>query len=185
MWFSSWSKIGQMLLVGLIFYVALVFLLRISGKRSLAKMNMFDFVVTVALGSMLANVALAGTPLIDALFAISMLLGLQYLISWLSVHYDKFDEFIKPPPTLVMYDGEYIERALTKARVSPRELDENIRQNGFTSKDDVFAVILETTGELSVIGRTDTENNDFSALEMVDCGQTTTVFSEDSADEES
>ena len=178
MWTSDFNKIVQMLLIGAIFYVVLVLLLRLSGKRSLAKMNMFDFVVTVALGSILANIALAGTPLVDGILAIALLLGLQYLISWLSVHYDSFDRFIKPEPTLLFYNGEYIPKALKKERVSQRELDENIRGNGFTGKSEVFAVVLETTGELTVIGQQEAEREDFSAMELVFCGETKTEFSQ-------
>lgn len=176
MWMSDWSKIGQMLLIGLIFYVTLVFFLRIAGKRSLAKMNMFDFVVTVALGSILANVALAGTPLIDGVVVIILLLGLQYTVSWISVHYDKFDRFIKPAPILLFYDGEYIEKALKAERVSQREVDENIRSNGFTGKSEVFAIVLETTGDLTVIGQQEAERKDFSAMELVVCEDVQTPF---------
>ncbi len=177
MWASDLNKIFEMLLIGAIFYVVLILLLRLFGKRSLAKMNMFDFLVTVALGSILANIALAGTPLLDGILAIAMLLGLQYLISWLSVHYESFDRFIKPEPALLFYSGEYIEKALKRERVSHRELDENIRANGFTGKSDVFAIVLETTGELTVIGQKSAEREDFSALELVFCGETKTEFS--------
>ena len=58
MLFDSWAGLGRTLLVGPLAYVALVLLLRISGKRTLTKLNAFDLVVTVALGSTLATVQL-------------------------------------------------------------------------------------------------------------------------------
>ncbi len=177
MWSSDASKIAQMLVIGALFYVTLVLLLRIAGKRSLAKMNMFDFVVTVALGSILANIALAGTPLVDGILAIALLLSLQYLISWLSVRSKAFDRLIKSEPALLFYNGNYIESALKKERVSEREVDENIRAKGFTGKSEVYAIVLETTGELTVIGRQEGERNDFSAMDLVFCGETETEFS--------
>ncbi|MDN6351638.1 MAG: hypothetical protein L0J69_08220 [Yaniella sp.] len=51
MWFESWSEIFRVVAVGAAAYVTLVIVLRVSGKRSLAKLNAFDLVVTVALGS--------------------------------------------------------------------------------------------------------------------------------------
>jgi uncharacterized membrane protein YcaP (DUF421 family) len=56
--FESWESIARTLLMTSLSYVTMVILLRISGKRTLAKMNAFDFVVTIALGSSLATVAL-------------------------------------------------------------------------------------------------------------------------------
>ena len=57
MFFDSWTALGRVLLVGTLAYVALVAILRISGKRTLTKLNAFDLVVTVALGSTLATIA--------------------------------------------------------------------------------------------------------------------------------
>src|SRR4051794_24742339 len=57
MFFHSWAALGRVLLVGPLAYVALVLLLRVSGKRTLTKLNAFDLVVTVSLGSTLATMA--------------------------------------------------------------------------------------------------------------------------------
>lgn len=57
--FQSWSGLGRVTIVGLTAYLALVLMLRVSGKRSLAKLNAFDLVVTVALGSTLATTLLS------------------------------------------------------------------------------------------------------------------------------
>ena len=57
--FNGWSVLGRTLLIGVLAYVSLVFMLRVSGKRTLAKMNAFDLVVTVAIGSTLATIVLS------------------------------------------------------------------------------------------------------------------------------
>ncbi|MDQ3601244.1 MAG: DUF421 domain-containing protein, partial [Actinomycetota bacterium] len=61
MWFDTWTDLGRVLIVGPLAYAALVAVLRISGARSLSKLNAFDLVVTVALGSTLATVLLNGS----------------------------------------------------------------------------------------------------------------------------
>ena len=73
-------------LLGIIFGASSLYLiLRISGKRTLAKMNAFDFVVTVALGSTLATVFLSkDIALAEGLFAFALLAGLQRIVAWLA-----------------------------------------------------------------------------------------------------
>ena len=80
MFFQGWT--GLWLVVGTLAYIALVLLLRISGKRTLAKFNAFDFVVTVALGSTLATILLNNSiALAEGILALALLIGLQYVIS--------------------------------------------------------------------------------------------------------
>jgi uncharacterized membrane protein YcaP (DUF421 family) len=57
--FSSWADLGRVLVVGPLAYVSLVLFLRVSGKRTLTKLNAFDLVVTSALGSTLATILLS------------------------------------------------------------------------------------------------------------------------------
>jgi uncharacterized membrane protein YcaP (DUF421 family) len=59
MFFEDWVGIGRVLIMAVIAYVTLIFLLQVSGKRTLAKMTAFDFIVTVAIGSLLANIILS------------------------------------------------------------------------------------------------------------------------------
>ena len=59
MFFDDWNGLLRTLVVGILAYIAIVVLLRVTGKRTLSKMNAFDFIVTVALGSTLATVLLS------------------------------------------------------------------------------------------------------------------------------
>lgn len=56
MFFSDSFSFTRILVVGILSYILIVFVLRVSGKRTLSKMNSFDFIVTVALGSVLASI---------------------------------------------------------------------------------------------------------------------------------
>jgi uncharacterized membrane protein YcaP (DUF421 family) len=91
MLFDSWSGLGRVVLVGTLAYAALVLVLRISGKRTLTKLNAFDLVVTVALGSTLATVLLSkSVALVEGVLAMVLLVLLQYAITWLSVRSPRF-----------------------------------------------------------------------------------------------
>ena len=83
MWFDSWSDILRVLLVGAAAYLTLVAVLRVSGKRTLAKLNAFDLVVTVALGSTLATILLTSSvSWSEGTVALVTLVGLQFLVTF-------------------------------------------------------------------------------------------------------
>ena len=86
MFLDSWSELIRLLVVGSLAYVGLVGFLRLSGKRTLTKMNAFDLVVTVALGSTLATVLLSkDVSLSEGLLAFTLLSALQYAVASLAV----------------------------------------------------------------------------------------------------
>ena len=86
--------------------VLLLLLLRVSGKRTLTKMNAFDLVVTVALGSTLATVLLTkSVALAEGLTAFMLLIFLQFVLTWLSVRSRAVSRLVKSEPTLLVYQG--------------------------------------------------------------------------------
>jgi len=102
MLFEGWTKIWQTAVTGVLAYVALVAFLRISGKRTLSKMNAFDLVVTVALGSTLAAILTSpDTLLAEGVVALGVLIALQYAVAWSSLRFAWFERVVKSTPTLL------------------------------------------------------------------------------------
>lgn len=154
MFFESWSGILRVLVVGPLAYAALVVLLRVSGKRTLAKLNAFDLVVTVALGSTLATIILSkSVALAEGVAAMFVLVGLQWLVAWFSVRSDRFGDLVRSEPTLLVRDGRFLEATLRRHRVRHDEVRAAARSSGLASPEEAAAVILETDGSLSVIRR--------------------------------
>ncbi|MEW5928600.1 MAG: YetF domain-containing protein [Gemmatimonadota bacterium] len=152
MFFNSWFDLLRVLLVGTAAYVALVGMLRVSGKRTLAKMNAFDLVVTVALGSTLATVLLSKeVALAEGLLAFATLIALQFGVAWLSVRSRRVQELVKSEPALLFFEGRYLDGALRRERVAREEVRSAIRAGGIASLEDVAAVVLETDGTFSVV----------------------------------
>lgn len=150
--FDSGYGLLRILVVAPLIYLALVLMLRVSGKRSLSKMNAFDFVVTVALGSMLASTILTkDVALLEGILGMCMLLLLQFIITWLSVRSERVSKLVKAEPTLLYHKGRYIDTNLRNTRVTPSEVKEATRVQGIGSMDDVVSVVLETDGSFSVI----------------------------------
>ena len=152
--FDNWDTILRTIIAAVVAYAGLVLILRVSGKRTLAKLNAFDWVVSVALGSTLATILLsADVALAEGLLALSLLVGLQWVVARTSMHWPGFKRAIRSEPRLLLKDGKILESALHAERVTEADLKEAIRNKGFGDLADVAAVVLETDGSFSVISR--------------------------------
>jgi hypothetical protein len=102
--------------VGVAAYVALIVALRVSGKRTLTKWNAFDFVVTIALGSVLATALTSSqVSLAQVVTAFVVLIALQFVITWLSVRSRLVRRWTKSRLRLLLRHGRFDERALKKS----------------------------------------------------------------------
>jgi uncharacterized membrane protein YcaP (DUF421 family) len=142
----------QTLAAAVLAYAALVAFLRISGKRTLAKWNAFDLVVTVALGSSLATAILSrDVPVMQGALAFAVLIALQYAVTWSSVRWRAVERFVKSEPVLLVFEGRLDEPAMKRSRVTREEIDAALRSQGIARAEDAAAVVLETEGSISII----------------------------------
>jgi len=152
--FDNWHALIRTLLVGMLAYTGVIVLLRLSGRRTLSKMNAFDLIVTVALGSTLATVLLnRNVTLAQGMLAFATLIGLQFIITWSSVRARWVRQLVTGEPALLFYRGAFLSQALRSARVTEDEVRASIRSAGVLSVDDIEAVVLETDGSFSVVRR--------------------------------
>lgn len=142
-------------------------LIRINGLRSLSKMSNFDFVMTIALGSLLASAATSSEwkPFIQALAAMASLFAVQWSMNELRVKWPAFRVFLQNRPVVLVRDGEFQTEAMHETRVSRADLYEKLRSANVSDISKVRAVILETTGDVSVVKG---EKLDPELLEEVD-----------------
>jgi uncharacterized membrane protein YcaP (DUF421 family) len=152
MFFDGWTSIGRTIATGVAAYAVLIAFLRISGKRTLSKMNAFDFVVTVALGSTLSTILVSrDVPLADGLAALATLIVLQFIVAWTSIRVPLLEKALKSAPSLLLHRGELVPEQLRRQRVSAEEVRAAVRSAGLPELRDAGAVILETDGSFSVI----------------------------------
>ncbi len=150
--FSGWAPIWRTLILGTFAYLAIVVMLRISGKRTLSKMNAFDFVVTVALGSTLASILTSATvSLVQGVIAFGLLILLQLVNTFLAVRSASYNRLIKAQPALLFFKGNFLMDALRAERVTKDEVLAAMRGQGFTEPGEVDAVVMETEGTLAVL----------------------------------
>lgn len=163
MWFETWSEIWRILLIGPAAYVALVVVLRTSGKRTLAKLNAFDLVVTVALGSTLATIFLsADVSWAEGVVALAVLAVLQFVVAGVTSRFPGSRSVLTSGPSLVLVDGRMRTEVLRRQRLTEAEVRQAVRAAGVGDLAEVAAVVLESDGSLSVI--TADRRGDASAL---------------------
>ena len=156
LFYNRWEDLARTLIVGVLGYVFLVGCLRWSGKRTLSKMNAFDLIVTVSLGSVLASLLLSkSVALAEGVVALSLLVGLQFAVTWTSVRVRWVRRFVTGEPLLLLDQGEFLPEALLHARVTEDEVCAAVRAAGIGPLNQVAAVVLETDGSFSVIQQSD------------------------------
>lgn len=162
------TALGRTLVVGLLAYGALVAMLRVSGKRTLSQLNAFDFIVTVALGSTLATILLSNdTSLAQGLVAFAVLAVSQLAITWASGRSERLAEAVKSEPTALLYRGRFLRDQMARERVLESELLAVLRANGIGDPSAVDLVVLETSGEFSVVPTLPDERSSAAAARSV------------------
>jgi uncharacterized membrane protein YcaP (DUF421 family) len=152
MFFDSWNNLANVVIGGTLVYVGAVILLRISGNRTMSKMNSFDLVVTIAFGSTLSSTLISSdVSLAKGGAALALLVLLQFVITWLARRSPAFRTLVTTRPTLLVEHGRFQQRAMTAVRVTEDEVHGALRQHGLGALALAAAVVLETDGSLSVV----------------------------------
>ena len=130
-----------------------IVLVRINGLRSFSKMTNFDFVMTVAIGSSLAGASQSSTwpAFVQILMAMAALFIVQYTAARLRRASDSIDTLIQNKPVLLMHNGIILYDALKSTRVAKDDLIAKLREANVLDFSQVRAVVLETTGDISVL----------------------------------
>lgn len=157
---TDFEPLLRIIVVGTISYVGLILLLRVSGKRTLASMNAFDFIITVTIGSAFGRILTAkGVSIAEALTTFVLLISLQYLVTYISIYSPKFSKMVSSQPTLLYYKGEFLNKNLRKERVKQQEVLSAVRSKKIKSLNNVEAVIFESNGSFSIIEKSPNDGN--------------------------
>ncbi len=151
---SGWPRLIEVGLNAVLFYIFIVVLVRMLGKRSTSQFDNFDWIVNIAVGSLAASgILLKNVATLDALAAIIVLSLCQYGTTWIVRHSKFAGKIVRATPTLLTHKGELLRDAMDHARVSEVELNSALRKAGLTDVSEANWVILESHGELTVIPR--------------------------------
>lgn len=147
----------QFPLRAVIVYVALLVLIRLSGKRTVGEFTPFDLVLMILLGNAMQN-AMVGpdTSVLGGLVVVATLLLLNAGIAMVSARSRKFERLVEGTPVVLVRNGRIFESALKAENVAPAALDESLRKAGCKNVAEVELAVLETDGQITVIARSQT-----------------------------
>lgn len=149
--FENWYYVGRAIVLSIVGFTALMTMLRLSGKRTLSKLNVFDFVFVVAVGSIFAATLIEkDVTLVEGIASLGTLIAIQVILAKLAVYSPTAERIINGSPTLLLTNGKFIPHALRKERITEEEVRAAIREEGLTRVEDVDAVVLENDGTLTV-----------------------------------
>jgi uncharacterized membrane protein YcaP (DUF421 family) len=153
---SSWPDLLMVVVSTVAIYVSILLLTRANGLQSFSKMSSFDFAITIAMGSVIAStIVMEDPPLVQGVIGLAALFGLQFVVSTIRRRIPGSTDWLDNQPILIMAGTEILSHNLDRARMSEGDLFAKLRMSGVSRIDEVFAVIFETTGDVSVIKRTD------------------------------
>jgi uncharacterized membrane protein YcaP (DUF421 family) len=148
------DPLWETLVGSLLVFIIIILLTRIIGLRSFAKFTAYDFAFTVAIGSIISSTLTSSTSIAQGGVAIAGLLGVTWVFSFLQRRSKALSKTISNAPLMLMEGSEILEDNLSSARVEKSQLIAKLREANVLNMDQVAAVVLESTGDISVLHKT-------------------------------
>ena len=154
----EWQSLYDSAVTAVVLYGFIIFATRIAGVRSLGQVNNFDWIVTIAMGAIMAGAI--GTEAItvwDGIVSISTLMIVQHILTGLTRRSEFAERMVKAEPSILVENGKFIEPNLAQHRLTEGDVMSAVREAGYTELVEVQCVHLEPSARLSVVGRDNDE----------------------------
>lgn len=143
----------------LILFIVIIVITRIIGLRSFAKFTAYDFAFTIAIGSIISSTLTSSTSLTHGAVAIASLLVLTYIFSFLQKKFSFISSIISNKPLLLMKGKIILYDNLKHARIEKSQLIAKLREANVLGFNQIEAVVLESTGDISVLHKSSSSDN--------------------------
>ena len=144
----------EFVLRAVLVYFILLFMLRLSGKRTVGQFTPFDLLVVVLLGTAVQN-SLIGEDysLLGGLILAATLIACNWAVGFVTSRSRRLDQLVEGCPVMLARDGELFERVLRAQNLNVLDVEEALRSNGLASVSDAALVTLEVDGAITVVPR--------------------------------
>lgn len=144
----------------ILIYFTVFFMLRVMGKREIGKLSVFDLVISI----MIAEIAVlviedVDKPLLEGILPMVTLVGIQLLFAWLMLKNLSIRRLFDGQPSFIIKNGKLDRREMKRQRYNLSDLMLQLRERNVTNIADVEFAILETTGKLTVVTKSDFERS--------------------------
>ena len=142
----------EFVLRGIIIYVFLIALLRLTGKRQVGQLAPFDLVLLLVLSNAVQNAMNGGdNSVIGGMISAVTLVGVNWIVGVLTYRSKKLEALVEGRPDVLIRDGKLFPQTLENAKLTRHELMTALREAGCASIEEVRAALLENDGSISVI----------------------------------
>jgi len=149
------EKIFNTAISSIIAIITLFIFTRIMGKKQMAQLNFFDYVVGISIGSLAAEYAIVrAVYFVEGLTALSVFTLFSLVLSYIATKSYKGRKILDGSPSILIENGKILESNLNKAKININDLLEECRQKNIFDIAQVEFAILETSGRLSVLPKT-------------------------------
>lgn len=154
-----------------ILYLLVVLVMRVMGKRQIGELQPFELVISIMI-SELASLPMQDTriPLIHGIIPIVTLLFLEMIISVLELKSENARLVFSGKPSIIVSKGKLDRAVMKNQRININDFMEEIRLKGYYNLSDIEYAILETSGQLSIIPKTELSNTTKKDMD-VNCTQ--------------
>ncbi|HET9834744.1 MAG TPA: YetF domain-containing protein [Rhodanobacteraceae bacterium] len=145
----AWELVCRAVIV----YVALLILLRLSGKRTVGELSIFDLIVVIVLGSAVRTSLLGNDKsVLGGLLVVAVLLLLDFASAFLTARYKRVEQLLDGKPVLIARDGVVFHDVLKRCNVPSGTFDGVLRKHSLTAAQ-IDRAILEANGTITVCKR--------------------------------
>ena len=150
--FKGWPVLVRVAVSAVTLYVVILCFFRLQGTRTTSKMNNFDWIISVASGSIFGSAVVSDTVTVtQAVVAFGVLMVCQWVVTKLSAIFPAFYDLVAASPALLFHAGRFLDDKLVKERVTKDEVLSAVRAAGVKDLSEVSAVVLEPDGTLTVL----------------------------------
>lgn len=166
----SWADFGDKAIRTVAVYATLLVLLRLAGKRQLAQLSTFDFVVILLLSNVVQNAIIGNeTTLVGGLVGAAILMAINFAVVFFAFLNPRVERDLRGRETTLVSDGRELPAAMRRELISTSELESALRRQGFRGLQTVDEVVLEPEGTLAVTEKTHPTVEDvLAALERIE-----------------
>ncbi|HEX5538602.1 MAG TPA: YetF domain-containing protein [Methylophilaceae bacterium] len=143
----------ELVLRSVVVYFAVLFLLRITGKRQIGELSPFDLILLLLISEAVQN-SIVGkdSSLIGGLIAVFTLIGVNYVMGVATTKNKRLEKMMEGRPQVLIHEGHLFEDVIRTEKLTRKELDSALRQEGYFDLKEVKLALLETNGTISVQG---------------------------------
>jgi uncharacterized membrane protein YcaP (DUF421 family) len=144
----------EFVLRGLVIYLFLIILLRLTGKRQVGQMSPFDLVLLLVLSNAVQNSMNGGdNSVLGGMISAVTLVGANWIMAGLTYRSKKMEAIVEGRPEVLIRNGRLFQKTLDHAKLTHHEVMASLRQAGYSSVDEVHCAFLENDGSISIIAR--------------------------------